>query len=58
MSKKATIRNKQLVMKIAEEANMDLEYIEIMNHIENDTEFENIPPESELNKPKSPWQLR
>ena len=51
-SKKATIRNKQLerddplVMKIAEEANMDLEYIEIMTHI--DTEFVNIPPDSKL----------
>ena len=27
---------------------MDLEYIEMMNHIENDTECENIPPESKL----------
>ena len=52
MSKKATIRNKQLeqddplVMKIAEEAAMDSDYVEMINHIENDTEFNNIPPES------------
>ena len=55
MSKKATIRNKQLerddplVMNIAEEANMDPDYIEMMNHIENDTEFENILPEVNSN---------
>ena len=58
MSKKAAIRNKQLetddplVMKITEEANMDPEYVEMMNDIENDTEFENIPPESELKQLK------
>ena len=58
MSKKAVIRNKQLerddppVMKIAKEANMDLEYIEMMNHIEIDTELENIPPDSELKQLK------
>ena len=55
MSEKATIRNKQLerddplVMNIAEEANMDPDYIEMMNHIENDTEFENILPEVNSN---------
>ena len=49
MSKKATIRNKQLerddplVMKIAEEANMDSDYVEMMSHIENDTDFHYIP---------------
>ena len=54
MSKKASIRNKQmekedhLMMKISKEANMDLDTIEMMNHIKNDTEFEQIPSESEL----------
>ena len=58
MSKKATIRNKQLerddplVMKIAEEANMDPDYVEMKNQIENDIEFENIPPDSELKQLK------
>ena len=58
MSKKATIRNKQLekedplVMKIAEEANMDLEYIEMMNHIELDTDFDDIAPDCELKQMK------
>ena len=33
-------RDDPLVMKISEEANMDPEYVEMMNHIENDTEFE------------------
>ena len=46
MSKKASIMNKQLekedplVLKIAEEANMDPDYIDMMNHIENDTDFD------------------
>ena len=39
-------------MKIAEEVNMDREYIEMMNHIENDTEFEHLPSESELEQLK------
>ena len=39
-------------MKIAEEANMDPDYMEMMSHIENDTEFENIPPDSELKQLK------
>ena len=49
MSKKATIRNQQLetedplVMKIVEEANMDIEYIEMLNNIENDTETQDLP---------------
>ena len=51
MSKKASIRNKQLekddplVLKIAEEANMDPYCIDMMNHIENNTDFDDIPPE-------------
>ena len=58
MSKKAYIRDKQLekedplVLKIAEEANIDPNYIEMMNHIENDTDFDDIPPESEIKQLK------
>ena len=58
MSKKASIRNKQLekddplVLKIAKEANMDADYVEMMNHIESDTNFDDIPPECELKQLK------
>ena len=58
MSKKASIMNKQLekedplVLKIAEEANMDPDYIDMMNHIENDTIFDDIPLECELKQLK------
>ena len=42
MSRKAAIRKKQLeeeeplVIKIAEESNLDIEYLEMLNNIEND----------------------
>ena len=48
MSKVASVRKKQmekndpLVQKIAEEANMDPEYVEMMNYLECDTEFNDI----------------
>ena len=41
-----------MVMKIAEEANMDSNCIEMMNHIENYSEFDNIPADSELRQLK------
>ena len=52
--KRAAIRNKQLetedpvVMKIAEEANMDLECLEMLNNIENDTETQDIPVDNKV----------
>ena len=54
MSKRATIRKKQLeeedplVIKVAEESNLDLEYLEMLNNIENDTETQDLPLESEI----------
>ena len=50
MSKVATVRRKQmeksdpLVQIIAEETNMDPEYLEMMNYIESDTEDKDVAP--------------
>ena len=58
MSKVATVRKKQmeksdpLVQKIAEDANMDPEYIEMMNYIETDRDFDDIAPDCELKQLK------
>ena len=41
-------KNDQLVQKIAEEASIDPEYVEMMNYIESDTEFKNIDHNCEL----------
>ena len=35
-------------MKIAEEGDMDLEYLEMLNNIENDTETQDLPLDSEI----------
>jgi len=54
MSKRATIRKKQLeeedllVIKLAEESNLDLEYLEMLNNIENDTMTQDLSLESEI----------
>ena len=54
MSKAARIRKKQmekndpLVQKIAEEASIDPEYVEMMNYLESDTEFKDIDTNCEL----------
>ena len=54
MSKAAQIRKKQmekndpLVQKIAEEASIDPEYVEMMNYLESDTEFKDIDTNHEL----------
>ena len=54
MSKAARTRRKQmkkndpLVQKIAEEANLNYEYVEMMNYIEGDTEFKDIDTNCEL----------
>ena len=37
-----------LVQKIAEEANLDYEYVEMLNCIEGDTDFKDIDTNSEL----------
>ena len=56
MSKIATVRKKQmekndpLVQKIAEEACLDPQYVEMMNCIETDTNYKDIDPECELKK--------
>ena len=41
-----------MVLKIVEEANMDQNYIEMMNHIENATDFDDIPHDCELKQLK------
>ena len=52
MSKREAIRKKQLeeedplVIKIAEESNLDLEYLDMLNAIENDTVTQDLPLES------------
>ena len=54
MSKVASVRNQQieksdpLVQKIAEEAHMDPDYIEMMNYIENNTDLNDISLNCEL----------
>ena len=54
MSKVVAVRRKQmeksdpLVQKIAEDANMDPEYLEMMNYIESDTEDKDSAPDCEL----------
>ena len=45
-------KNDPLVQKIAEEANMDPEYIEMMNYIECDTDFNDIAPDCEIKQMK------
>ena len=41
-------KNDPLVQEIAEEANMDPEYVEMMNYLECDTEINDIAPNCEL----------
>ena len=41
-TRKQMEKNDPLVQKIAEEANLDYEYVEMMNYIEGDTEFKDI----------------
>ena len=54
MSKKADIYRKQLivedqlVIQLGIQAGLDLEYVEILNHLENKTEFKNLPQDCEL----------
>ena len=56
LSKRATVRQKQLehddplVLNIANEGNIDLEYLRMMNHIENKVELSDLPANSELRK--------
>ena len=42
-------KNDPLVQKIAEEANLDPEYVKMMNYLESDTEFKDIDTNCELN---------
>ena len=50
MSKVAAVRRKKmekndpLVQKIAEKASIDPEYVEMMNYLETDTEYNDIDP--------------
>ena len=37
-----------LVQKMAEEANLDYDYVEMLNYIESDTDFKDIDTNSEL----------
>ena len=37
-----------LVQKISEEANLDYDYVEMLNYIESDTDFKDIDTNSEL----------
>ena len=54
MSKKASIYKKQLevedplVIQLGIQAGMDLEYVEMVNAIENRTEYRNLPEQCEL----------
>ena len=54
MSKKAEIYRKQLevedplVIQLGVQAGMDLEYVEMVNHTENRTEFKDLPDNCEL----------
>ena len=54
MSKRATVRAKQLeqedplVLNIAEEGNLDVEYLSMMNSLENKVETKYLPDDSEL----------
>ena len=41
-----------LAQKIAEDANMDPEYLEMMNYIESDTDDNDIAPDCELKQMK------
>ena len=45
-------KNDPLVQKITEEANMDHEYVEIMNYLECDTEYNDIDPNCKLKQMK------
>ena len=45
-------KNDPLVQKIAEEASMDPNYVEMMNYLETDTEYDDIDPECELKQMK------
>ena len=42
-------KNDPLVQRIAEEANLDYEYVEMLNYIERDTDFKDIDTNCELN---------
>ena len=54
MSKKAEVYRKQLeiedplVMRLAEQAGLDLEYVEMVNLVENRAEYKDIPEHCEL----------
>ena len=54
MSKRASIKMKQLeeedprVMKIADEGNLDIAYLEMLNTLENDTETKDLPDDCEM----------
>ena len=58
MSKVAAVRKRQmekkypLVQKITEKASMDPDYVELMNHLECDTEYNDIDPNCELKQMK------
>ena len=58
MSKVATVRKRQmekndpLSQKIAEEASMDPDHVEMMNYLECDTEYNDIDPNCELKQMK------
>ena len=45
-------KNDPLVQKIAEEASMEPEYVEMMNYLESDTEYNDIDPHCELKQMK------
>ena len=48
----ASEENDPLVQKIAEEASMDPNYVERMNYLECDTEYNDIDPNCELKQMK------
>ena len=62
MSKVMKVRRQQmekldpLVQRIAEEANLDTEYIEMLNYIEADVDYEEIDSNSELKALKEDLQ--
>ena len=45
-------KNDPLVQKIAEEVSMDPDYVEMMNYLECDTEYNDIDPNCELKQMK------
>ena len=42
-------KNDQLVQKITEDVSMEPEYVEMMNYVESDTEYNDIDPNCEIN---------